>query len=338
MIETEESRDGDLTAKINNNYLHSAYSPRKEAVKFYHNNKLEISRTIILLEPCLNYLSEVIRKNNSSAKIISIYCDQYFYTRDNKKSDFSFCFTANNSDLQFFLSKALNELDIESLKIIEWPPAKKFYSERCLTIKQILTQHIRELHGNITTTSGFGQKYFRNFLKNYLYTDYILSPVRSSKAVLIAGSGPGLKADLDFIKDNRNRITLLSLPSSLHFLQYNGIKPDLIISTDPGYYAALHLNGFEDIPVASPLTAAVPFNCLKKGLLAFSQNYFMEACVNNPAPALTLPQHGTVAGSALYLSNILTEGPIFISGFDFSYTDLLSHNRPHTFDNLIESS
>lgn len=338
MINTESSRDGEITAKIDNVYIHSSYSPSKEAFKFYENNKLENYTTIVLIEPGLNYISDVIRKYRSSVKIISIYFEQLFYQNDSDKSDYSFHYTGNSAELSNFLTETLNELDLEGLKIAYWPASTRIYKNNTDRLKLFMAQHIRELHGNITTTSGFGKKYFRNFLKNYLYSSRYIIPDKTTVPIIIAGSGPGLKSDINFIKAQRNNFLLIALPSSLYFLRHSKIIPDFIISTDPGYYAARHLQGFDGIPLISPQTASIPNDKLKTEILYFNQNYFLEKYFPDFGIGLTIPQNGTVAGSAMYFSLMLTQGPVFMSGLDFSYFDLLSHNRPHTFDDWIEKA
>ena len=338
MIEIENSRDGDLTAKIDNLYLHSAYSPKREALKFFENNKLEKYKTFILIEPCLNYISEIIRESIDNPRIISVYFNPIFYKNDKGKSDLSFCVTENMTEFLSFLNHAISELNLEGLKVLEWPTAIKYFNETARDVKRIISQKIHELHGNITTISGFGKRHFRNFFKNYLFTENYLRINRSSKPVVLAGSGPGLQNDIDFIAGSRNKIILISLPSSLQFLRYNGIRPDIIISTDPGYYASFHLHDCKDIPVATTLTASLPTEVIRNGVLFFSQKYYLENLLQETSNFMYIPANGTVAGSALYLAKIISSGPLLISGLDFSYNDLISHNRPHTFDNIIEKS
>ena len=70
MIIIENSRNGEPTAKINNIYVHSAYSPLKEAERYFQANDLSKSSTFILIGPCMNYLKTIIRRNLKSAKII----------------------------------------------------------------------------------------------------------------------------------------------------------------------------------------------------------------------------------------------------------------------------
>ncbi|MDC7227495.1 MAG: DUF115 domain-containing protein [Spirochaetales bacterium] len=336
MIETLNSKDGALTAKINNIFVHSSYSPKKEALNYARKMRFAESRSIILLEPCLNYLAEIIKRENPQTKIISIYFEEFFFNNDTDKSDHKYLYNKDNSKLQQFLSHTVTELDIESLKIIDWPPAEKIFGISS-ELRNIIGQHIREMYGNITTVSGFGKIIFRNYFHNFSSIEHFFKISMQNSTVFIAGSGPSLKNEIDFLKNNRNRLFLIALPSSVSFLQHNLIKPDLIVTTDPGYYAKQHLYSSESIPVAAPLTAALPISIQNTGIIEFKQNYFLETFLSNNQNTVIIPQHGTVAGSAIYIALQISSGPILISGFDFSYHDLLSHNRPHSFDSIIDS-
>ena len=338
MITFEKSKKGELTAKFDNFYLHSSYSPSNEADKFFKINNLNNFSTFIIFSPCLNYLGKVIKKYISGAKIISIYYYSEFYVKD-KYSDYTFLFNGSNVELIDSVKTIVNEEDIEGLKIIEWPSSYKINKEYISQSKLLLLQHIRQLYGNITTISGFGKRSFKNYLTNFNRLKKICIPKKMDAPILIAGSGPGLKSDLDFIKKNRSMIMILALPSSLYYLFHNNIIPDLIITTDPGYYAKLHLSDISTIPVAAPYTASLPKTDETFPLLPINQDYFLDSqLLDFNESFIKLKSHGTVAGSALFLSLQLTDAPIFISGLDFSFEDLLSHNRPHTFDNLIDKN
>ena len=338
MITIEEAKSGDETAVYGSVYLHSAYSPLKEAEKFSAGAFQGRFSTLLFIAPCLNYAGKLIRKNNSSIKLVSIYLHEIFFIRDDF-SDFKWCYASSGEDLISFLNRALNETDVEGLKLAQWPASARLFGNEVSKLSSIITQHIRELHGNITTCSGFGKKLFSNFIKIFLNRDEYRLLSATDSPVFIAGSGPGLESSVDFIKKNRNRFILLSLPSSLSFLSNESIVPDLVISTDPGYYAAYHLSLLEDIPVAAPFTAGFFSGGNSYPVIPLNQNSYIESAVlTEDDHFLTIPSNGTVGGSALFLAKLLSSGPVFITGIDFSFIDILSHLRPHNFDSIIEQS
>lgn len=335
MIQIQPAKNGSLTAAIDGVFLHSSYSPEKEAEKFYKTDGLSRFKTFILLEPGLNYIGRYIRSISSDVKIISIYIEPDFAERDDSISDFSCCF-ADVSSLKIFLASSMNELDLEQLKLVEWPASNRLFSSRLELFTEVIVQHLRELHGNITTASGFGRKLIRNFVKNYLQTDNIIIPQQSDSTFFIAGSGPGLRSSINFIKENRAGLVLLALPSSVSYLKHKNIEPDIVVTTDPGYYAGFHMREGGNFVTAAPFTA-LPACTAGRPVLPLNQYSFIESAVLDSSDSfMSLPANGTVAGTALFLAAALTSGSVIISGLDFSFIDLLSHNRPHSFDNYIE--
>ncbi len=339
MIEIESSKSGFPTARLSDKYMHSAYSPVNEAVKFFKKNKLENYSTFILIEPCLNYLAGVIKKNIPNSKIISIHFVNDFFIRESPSSDFSLLVDSANPAYINKIREYIKETDVEGLKIISWPPSLNHFTELSDWLKSCLWGFLRELHGNITTTSGFGKRMFSNYIKNFSISADSYSIDRTNHPVVVAGSGPNLENDIDFIKKNRDRFILLALPSALHYLRFHEIRPNLIISTDPGYWAKLHLAGFESYPLILPYSASVPHTFFDNITIPVSQNYFLDApLLCNTNLFINLPSNGTVAGSALFYSFKYSSGPVFLSGLDFSFIDLLSHVRPHSFENFIEQN
>ena len=338
MINIIKSKNGEPTAKINNNFVHSSYSPYKEAEKFFSVNNLNTYTTFIIIGPCLNYLSAVIRKKIPDAKIISIYLNYDFFCKDKNISDQAILFDNNLSIGNLKAELDFNETDIAGLKIIIWPMIKNIFSEKIQFINKVLMQKVRELHGNITTLSGFGKKMFRNYIRNYFHLQSNNVFLSNNVPVIITGSGPGLYEDILFLKEKHGKYILLALPSSLEFLNYNNIIPDIIISTDPGYYASLHLNNYTDIPIASPYSASLPDTNLSKiKHLLLNQHHILDGILlGSENNHYKVAQNGTVAGSALMFCYNYFKGPVFLSGLDFSYIDCLSHVKPHSFDSLLQ--
>ena len=50
---------------------------------------------------------------------------------------------------------------------------------------------------------------------------------------------------------------------------------------------------------------------------------------------MIIPQRGTVTATAVELAFVLTTGNIYLAGLDFSASDIRTHARPYSFDNLF---
>ncbi|MEW5816881.1 MAG: 6-hydroxymethylpterin diphosphokinase MptE-like protein, partial [Spirochaetota bacterium] len=166
---------------------------------------------------------------------------------------------------------------------------------------------------------------------------------KTNLPVVIAASGLSLEDSLKVLHKIRDTIQLWALPSALPALFNGNLQPDLVVSTDPGYYAAMHLRYLEageDVPVSMPLSSAKTGVEKDKLVCVLSQNTFFENAVINAfsIPAESIPSNGTVAGTALELALKVTAGPVVFSGLDFCYRDILSHSRPHGFEALVEKN
>ena len=193
--------------------------------------------------------------------------------------------------------------------------AKKIKPNSFSIINKSLKQHISEMHGNITTTSGFGKRLFSNFIRNFSLINEYTKINQINKSILITGSGPGLNKDIEFIKKHRDNFFIIGLPSSLVFLKHNSVKVDCIISTDPGYFAKNHLHGFEAIPLIIPFYASIPLNSFASNIIPVSGDYFLETkLLKHYNDFLKVPSNGTVAGSALFAALNLTSSYIFFTG------------------------
>ncbi|MBA7567854.1 hypothetical protein ES708_09572 [subsurface metagenome] len=117
------------------------------------------------------------------------------------------------------------------------------------------------------------------------------------------------------------------------------MPPDLVIITDPSFYAGYHLYPLfnKSINLATPISAVHCSRQIKGGVLLISQSNFFEedllSRLNIRIPRI--PPQGTVAATALQLAMNHTSREIILAGLDFSYSDIRSHVRPNAFDNFL---
>ena len=79
--------------------------------------------------------------------------------------------------------------------------------------------------------------------------------------VLVCASGPSLNCCIKIIKQFEDKLFIICLSSALSVLIKNNIIPDLVFSTDGGYWAGEHLKHLKknkDIPLAVSCEAFVP--------------------------------------------------------------------------------
>ncbi len=324
--------------KINGISIHSSYSPEKEAQKFLSRQGIAPgSYYFLIIGPGKGYLYKEIKNMFPGSIIVSLYLDKSIYSISDKMG-YSWYY-GSPTPLKLFLSEIIDDFALPIIRLIEWYPCIKAFPSNSKEVISGVQQFLIERNASIITTVNFGMRWLRNSFINFTNQSHFTYIDKIDKPVLIAASGPSLSYSLNLLMENRNRVFLIALPSSLHVLQHVNLKPDLIINTDPGFWNILHFMRYpyHDIPVAMPLTAS--FNKLQNPVFLINQNTYIEKILLQTLkiPSISLPSNGTVAGSALSLANKLTSFPVIFAGLDFSYDDIHEHVTPHTFDTLIET-
>ncbi|MCL2705459.1 MAG: DUF115 domain-containing protein [Spirochaetaceae bacterium] len=341
MIDFYLSRTGKLTANINGKQIHSGIDPEKEAEKYLlsHIKNNANPSLIIILFPGLNYLYNSLKKYFPDTNIITVHLNSEMY--NNSVADIkSNKVWHPGSDLQLkhFLYDNIREIEVKKVLVYTWEPIIKAFPTESKKYSDIVEQVLTEYNSNITTTNYFGKKYIKNIFKNIIAIEKTVTIKNIEKPVIIAASGPTMEKAIPIIKKIRDSVFLIALSSSYSILKYNNIRPDMIISTDPGYYASVHLDSLKEDNqlICAPLTANFgnhnknPYLVINQG--TFIENYFLENC---GIPYLNIPSNGTVAGSSYFLTAIITKNPVIYAGFDLCTNDVKTHCSPHAFENIL---
>ena len=341
-ISIEPARNGELTASIGKIRIHSAFNPGKEARKFLEVrlNAIQRNTSVIIIGAGLGYLDKHLAEQRRNLQIIAIHLNDDLYKARIEASESSRSvhrwYPGSGKGIETFLFEILEEASIGGLQILEWPAAVKAAPDMAEKAGKAISTLVRRYTGNISTTAAFGRIWIKNSLRNYIELNSYIIPEKTSAPIVLAASGPGLEKTLNLLNKFRERFRLWALPSSLPALTRADLKPDLIVTTDPGYWAGLHYRYFpEGIPLAMPLSAAPLFK--SSPVLLLRQNIAGEDVLPSidVPPHIMIPAMGTVAASAIELWKRISTGPLIITGLDLCWKDLRSHARPHAFDSWI---
>jgi hypothetical protein len=219
------------------------------------------------------------------------------------------------------------------------------YGEAYVKLLSETTEFIKRADANARTVRQFGRRWFRNFFRNLGMLSLVVRPVSLSVPLAVTGAGPSLEDVIPLLREEQRKSSLLVLAvsSSVAALRAGGVEPDIVIASDGGGWALLHLyeclrGGPENKVFAAALTAALPSQCGRFPVLALSDGSLWQELVLKELsiPFVSLPQRGTVSAAALDLAFILTGGNIYLSGVDLSHKDIRTHTRPYSFDRLWE--
>jgi hypothetical protein len=338
-LSVRSSRSGAPTCCANDIWLHSPYDPEREALRFVK-SKIGSAHSshLLILGPCLDYLSDALRSILPGARVIAVQYSPFFEGKTVGLADASWN-PLSGMSLDAFLDATLDEDAISGVSVFEWEPAARAFPEEALLARKAVRASLDRLTSSTATVKASGQKWIANACASFLLVESILELRRSSVPVLIAAAGPSLRESLGAFSSIKGRFATIAVSSALAACRSAGIEPDLVVSTDGGYWSRLHLYPLagEGSPIATPLTALPSASLYRRAtILLLDQGTFAESeLLPSLGPALRIPPHGTVSGTALQLAARLTEGPIVAAGLDLASYGDLDHARPHGFDAVL---
>ena len=337
-IDFLESKDGSKTFSADGMFYHSSYSPAKEAQRFIETSTfLYTPKIIFLLEPGLNYFSDSLKQKFPECKVV---CVRFFENKfdDENTWDYVLRFNEIQNFSQYLINTFGEELLLSSTVLL-WKPCESLFKTN---ISDFITSYKAALESSKTllvTRQFFEKKWLINSCNFIINANNFIKPkIKTKMPVVICASGPSLLPCLDAIKSNRNSLFILCLSSALSVLVHNSIIPDLILSTDGGYWAGEHLKVLKknpDIPLAVPCEAFIPKKILQKNKILCLNYNDQSSFIGNDIleksgiPSFSALRNPTVSGTALYLAKEITDNKIFFCGLNLCGAEGFQHSQPN---------
>lgn len=349
--------------------LHSSYDPVLEAEKFIDSLSLEGRDypCFVLIEPGLGYIIPVLQKKYPAALIIALHCSSFFEGlpsggRPQNTIGFEAGALSWNPEsgtaLEDFLEDHISDASAAKVRVLEWRPAAQAYGRVFVDILAGTAAFLKRASAGAATVRAFGRRWLRNALRNLGIIRRCVRPEGAGPSALVCASGPALNGDMRRFAGWKG-LSLLAVSSAAPCLLSSGLIPDLVVSTDGGCWALLHLyqtlrllggggeGGLSGVNASArplfafSLSAAIPSQAGEYPVLLLAdgsvwQRYLLGSL---GLPFLAFPQRGTVSASAIDLALFLAEDrPVFVSGLDLRHEDLKTHCRPYSLDRLMEES
>lgn len=326
-IEFLKARNEEKTFTVNSMYYHSSYNPSKEAERFTQDLKLNPgTKYLILIEPGFSYAHDFLKQKYPELKIgviriiNSIVDDSY---------DFKIDYSDDGNLYNSFLK--LTEDELLNTQVTAWPVAEKIFPKEVSSIWNTFLQSLEYAKTVLITRQYFEKKWLLNSISFFCNISKIDCLKETQKPVVITASGPSLKNAIPVIKQNKEKITLVALSSSISPLLSNDIIPDLCLSTDGGYWARKHLKKLVNHPEI-PLLLSSEANTYKKILndnpvipLNYEDGISGKLFDYLKIPYTKAKRNGTVSGTALSLFN----NQIYFCGLDLAFNKGFSHTQPN---------
>ena len=344
-----KAKDQSQTFSVDGVFFHSSYSPAKEADRFIQNINFTFTPDFIfLIEPGLSYTNEVLKKKFPQCKTI---CIRLFDQLLGDESVWDYCIKYSDcNNLKSYLINNFGEEKLLSSTIIISKSAENLFNNQINLLIEQYKNALEEAKTLLVTRQFFEKKWLLNSCNYLKYARNFCQPHISSKQpVVICASGPSLQNSISVIKENFEKCFVICLSSATSVLLNNNIIPDLILTTDGGWWAGEHLKSLKvhnEIPIAAPCEAFIPKVILKNNPLltlqyndssSFISTQILEQAGLQTFNALRNP---TVSGTALFLAKAITDNKIFFCGLDLAGEKGQQHTKPNEIekDNLIKDN
>lgn len=347
-LEFFDSKDGEKTVKVNGIFLHSPYSPKKEACRFADSQNCPFSPDfIVITEPALSYSVSALKEKFPGVKIAAIRYTNFF-------DDYNFCldfvfYYKGIGSIQNQLQAYFTEDKLFSVFFISWKPSEKAFENENTQVWKEIKASLDFAKTLLVTRQFFEKKWLINTVNFIKYSKNFYSINKSNLPLLITASGPSLEENLETIKELENHCLIISLSSALPVLLSNDIIPDFCMTSDGGYWAKEHLKKLKKHNI--PLAIANEACCQKSFLqnlplipLCYSDGLSKKIYTLSNLPFTQAQRNGTISGTALELALEITSEKIYFFGLDLAESEGFQHSQPNeletagqVFDNRLNT-
>ena len=242
-IEYLTAKNNSLSCKIDNILLHSAYNPENEAKNVVETIHLSFKPDyFFIIEPGINYLYKLIKQKFPDCKICILRFtkdfDDYNYNAD---KNFYILDTSANS-FETDLINFFHDEGILKTHFIQWQPSSKIFKQETNFAWEAIKKVIQYSQTILNTNGFFAKRWLKNSISFLKFSKNFSTIKKGHCDILVTASGISLNSSLNDIKKIRKELFLIAVSSSLKPLIYAGILPDMVISTDGGFWAKKHLS------------------------------------------------------------------------------------------------
>lgn len=340
-VEHLRTKDDHETLKIDNYFVHSRYSPLKEAER-YIDKHYTFQHTHILFGYGAGHVHEAFKKQRKANELL-ITIDPLIKTKQlniQKKHQQDYIFGAEMIEkLEFLLAHIDNETRT-TFTIL----CTSNYDKIFPNVYKALLQKIKDIQEanrvNDYTIIRYADKWQENLELNLINLTKDASLVNLKKyydaPVIIASSGPSLTKQLPLLNKIRKNIILISSGSTTNVLLAHGITPDFVVSMDGGepnykHFKDLKLTEsklvytYQNHPGVREAFTQECFVCNNQGFSGVDS--YMAKHIPTEIPVLL--GGSTVANLAFSVGQYISTGPIAFIGQDLAYTGNVTHVSGH---------
>lgn len=331
-----DAKNGELTCSLGGKYMHSAYNPSKEAEQFVAGISAPFNPSaVIVIEPALSYCAPFLRKRFPQTALYAVRAGASFSAYDGAWDAVFFA----DDTLGNRLFGQLGEETICSALFVAWSPSERLFPDKTKLAWQAIKTVVLKSRDVLGTRSFFAKRWIKNAVRFCAHIQHPAILHKGTADILIAASGPSLRTSLPKIAACRARFFVIALSSALLSLLHEGITPDLVLSTDGGFWAKKHLaccgGRFPRVPFAIAAEGAAPAALLETQTVVplwYDDSIAVPLLRVCDIPAMRAAQNGTVSGTAVEFALALTSGNVYLCGLDLATAQGFQHTQPNALE------
>ena len=337
-------KDGSLTLKVKEHYIHSKYSPTIEGKRIYSSMNMPYMSNsyFCFLGLGLAYHVESYIKENINTNLVLVEPDIFIFILflASRKLDFLFShpslilIPATSPTETLAILENLDVSNIFCFKV-DLDVSKNWFLE----FNTLKNRHNKKHLLNCNTLKKFYIRWLKNFIKNISVTSSLSSISIFKNAFLglpsiVFAAGPSLDVHIKELKSLQNQFVIIAVDTSLKALLEGGITPDFVLLMDSQYLNYLHIAGVNAISsvliTESSVYPAVFYSNFKAKCLVstfFPLGKYIESDENE-----SLSAGGSVATTAWDFARFIGCNPIIMAGLDLAFTQNKTHSSACKFE------
>lgn len=220
---------------------HSRYAPLAEAERYLNDSLAGRSPAIIIIiAGGKNYLGLAVSKLLPTTITILLQPTDIFFEHEVYACNYNWQ-PGSAVTVEKLLRNLLRpELLVGGVAVVEWPPVIKAYPKLSVQISALVKQMLEEAGANAASIHFWAERWLKNCLRFAKSKPEPFFFSTSIKPVVLVCAGPGLDSCLSVLKKYTEHVNIWCLASSFSSLVEYDINPELVFSTDPGFWNFLH--------------------------------------------------------------------------------------------------
>ena len=351
----EETRNGQVTIKIENIYMHSKYDPLKESTKIVDMllSDNEEPDVLIVFGWGLGYVVKGIYERlikDSDKKIIPylLIIEKDFNLFLTSLAHLDYSGMLKNANVKIFLDSEketigsfLQSIPTKRIRYYNHRPSYIIHQDYYKEVQSYLVYVLNRKDMNNATFKRFQKLWMKNMVANlpYYLGSNTLNELRDTATgltTIVVAGGPTLDRAIDFLLNSMDNAIIIAVDTVCKKLIDNGIIPDIIATIDPQYWNYKFLenvNTNDSIIITDASVYYKVFQLTKPERYFTGNSIFPLIKYFDGSDRGTLGAGGSVATIAFDTARIIGTDEIILIGLDLSFPERKTHFHGAFFEN-----